>query len=558
MYNQLVEKLESIETRWTRQERLIVIVGEFNHGKSTFINALLQSKFLPMGIRPTTATINIVKPGPLQIEAVDLEGDVTSLPSDETALQAFIGDAEVEWIKEIRVTVPDFPLDPTYRIVDTPGLNDLNQARSAVAYRYIPEADIVFFLLKADQPLSKTEREFLEETLLKNGLDKIVFVLNFASLLEEEEEEEVIEELEYTLSGIEGISQPDIMLIDAKDILETGVGLETLQSKILEYTQKAEQRGRFNTFNTQLNLIEAMVEEEKVMETALLNVREDERAALEIRLKDSLHNKEKLTNEIDTHLSARQQEILQLSERSLSHFVSELREKISDEIDHFHTTAKLFPDQLKHRVERIVQMETKRWVEENSKNITVLLNKVFADAVKSLEAFGVRERKWIWQSDTRKHSFGESVKGEDARLKAGIVTGGAAVILGIVGTGGLLPAVGLIAYPFLQTKLEDDALAKYRLMAKGQLEPLMREINRSLKESLSLYIHQTFEEMHKDISEHLESFYRYSSASYMDMLNSIETDRESWISNQEQERAKVESKLSELRELIKGFQHEGV
>lgn len=558
MYNQLVEKLEFIETRWTRQERLIVIVGEFNHGKSTFINALLQSKFLPMGIRPTTATINIVKPGPLQIEAVDLEGNVTSLPSDETALQAFIGDAEVEWIKEIRVTVPDFPLDPTYRIVDTPGLNDLNQARSAVAYRYIPEADIVFFLLKADQPLSKTEREFLEETLLKNGLDKIVFVLNFASLLEEEEEEEVIEELEYTLSGIEGISQPDIMLIDAKDILETGVGLETLQTKILEYTQRAEKRGRFNTFNTQLNLIEAMVEEEKVMETALLNVREDERAALEIRLKDSLNNKEKLTNDIDTHLSARQQEILQLSERSLSHFVSELREKISDEIEHFHTTAKLFPDQLKHRVERIVQIETKRWVEENSKNIIVLLNKVFADAVKSLEAFGIRERKWIWQSDTLKHSFGESVKGEDARLKAGLVTGGAAVILGIVGTGGLLPAVGLIAYPFLQTKLEDDALAKYRLMAKGQLEPLMREINRSLKESLSLYIHQTFEEMHKDISEHLESFYRYSSASYMDMLNSIETDRESWISNQEQERAKVESKLSELRELIKGYQHEGV
>lgn len=558
MYNQLTEKLESIESRWTRQERLIVIVGEFNHGKSTFNNSLLQSKFLPMGIRPTTATINIVKPGPLQIEAVDQDDNVTSLPADETALQAFIGDAEVEWIKEIRVTVPDFPLDPTYRIVDTPGLNDLNQARSAVAYRYIPEADIVFFLLKADQPLSKTEREFLEETLLKNGLDKIVFVLNFASLLEEEEEEEVVEELEYTLSGIEGITQPDIMLIDAKDILETGEGLEALQSKISAYTQKAEQRGRFNTFNTQLDLLEAMIEEEKAMETALLNVREDERAALEKRLNDSLNNKEKLTNEVDMHLSARQQEILQLSERSFDHFVSELREKISDEIDHFHTTAKLFPDQLKHRVERIVQMETKRWVEENSKNITVLLNKVFADAVKSLESFGVRERKWIWQSDARKHSFGESVKGEDARLKAGLVTGGAAVILGIVGTGGLLPAVGLIAYPFLQTKLEDDALAKYRLMAKGQLEPLMREINRSLKDSLSLYIHQTFEEMHEDISEHLESFYRHSSTSYMDMLKNIEADRENWILNQEQERAKVESKLSELRELIKGFQYEGV
>lgn len=558
MYNQLIEKLETIENRWTRQERLIVVVGEFNHGKSTFINALLQSKFLPMGIRPTTATINIIKPGPLQIEVVDQRDNITSLPADETTLQAFIGDAEVEWIKEIRVTVPDFPLDPTYRIVDTPGLNDLNQARSAVAYRYIPEADIVFFLLKADQPLSKSEREFLEETLLKNGLDKIVFVLNFVSLLEEDEEEEVIEELEYTLSSIEGITEPDIMLIDAKDILETGEGIEALQSKILAYTQKAEKNGRFNTFNTQLELIEAMIEEEKAMETALLNVREDERAVLEMRLVDSLNNKDKLTNEVNLHLSARQQEILQLSERSLSYFVSELREKITEEIDHFHTTAKLFPNQLKHRVERIVQMETKRWVEENSKNIILLLNKVFADAVKSLETFGVRERKWIWQSNAHKHSFGENVKGEDARLKAGLVTGGAAVILGIVGTGGLLPAVGLIAYPFLQAKLEDNALAEYRLMAKGKLEPLMREINLALKESISLYIHQKFEEMHKDITEHLESFYRHSSISYMDMLKNIETDRESWILNQEQERTRLQSKLSELRKSIKGFQHEGV
>src|SRR6187402_2609491 len=38
----------------------LVILGEFNHGKSTFVNALLGAEVLPTGITPTTASINHV------------------------------------------------------------------------------------------------------------------------------------------------------------------------------------------------------------------------------------------------------------------------------------------------------------------------------------------------------------------------------------------------------------------------------------------------------------------------------------------------------------------
>src|SRR5262245_8143561 len=36
----------------------LVVVGEFNHGKTTFVNALLGEKALPTGVTPTTATIH--------------------------------------------------------------------------------------------------------------------------------------------------------------------------------------------------------------------------------------------------------------------------------------------------------------------------------------------------------------------------------------------------------------------------------------------------------------------------------------------------------------------
>jgi ribosome biogenesis GTPase A len=41
----------------------LVVLGEFNHGKSTFVNALLGQDVLPVGITPTTASINHVVSG---------------------------------------------------------------------------------------------------------------------------------------------------------------------------------------------------------------------------------------------------------------------------------------------------------------------------------------------------------------------------------------------------------------------------------------------------------------------------------------------------------------
>src|SRR5687767_2606382 len=42
---------------------LLVIVGEFNAGKSAFINALLGSRVVEEGVTPTTAQINILQYG---------------------------------------------------------------------------------------------------------------------------------------------------------------------------------------------------------------------------------------------------------------------------------------------------------------------------------------------------------------------------------------------------------------------------------------------------------------------------------------------------------------
>src|SRR6478609_3494744 len=42
---------------------LLVIVGEFNAGKSAFINAVLGSRVVEEGVTPTTAQINVLQFG---------------------------------------------------------------------------------------------------------------------------------------------------------------------------------------------------------------------------------------------------------------------------------------------------------------------------------------------------------------------------------------------------------------------------------------------------------------------------------------------------------------
>lgn len=42
---------------------LLVVVGEFNSGKSSFLNALLGKKYLDEGVTPTTSSIDILRYG---------------------------------------------------------------------------------------------------------------------------------------------------------------------------------------------------------------------------------------------------------------------------------------------------------------------------------------------------------------------------------------------------------------------------------------------------------------------------------------------------------------
>src|SRR5215213_7955166 len=117
---------------------LLVIVGEFNAGKSAFINALIGAEVMPEGVTPTTSVINLLRYGP----------------------------------------------KPAVTIVDTPGTNAIIREHEQLTLQFVPRSDMVLFVTSADRPFTESERAFMES--IRDWGKKIVVVINKVDLLRDE------------------------------------------------------------------------------------------------------------------------------------------------------------------------------------------------------------------------------------------------------------------------------------------------------------------------------------------------------------------------------------
>lgn len=175
---------------------LLVVVGEFNSGKSAFINALLGQSVLPEGVTPTTAQVNILRYGQNAGKRV----------TDEHILTLT---APVELLREIN-------------IVDTPGTNAIIREHEAITSEFVPRSDLVLFVTSADRPFTESERAFLEQ--VRNWGKKIVVVLNKVDILEDpqaiDQIQTFIAENARTLLGL----VPEIFPVSARAALRAKQG----------------------------------------------------------------------------------------------------------------------------------------------------------------------------------------------------------------------------------------------------------------------------------------------------------------------------------------------
>jgi len=208
---------------------LLVVVGEFNAGKSAFINALLGERILAEGVTPTTTKVNILRFGE--------EKKKSSLSENVESLTF-----EADFLKEIS-------------IVDTPGTNAIIREHEEITSLFVPRSDLILFITSADRPFTESERIFLEN--IRSWGKKVVLVINKIDILQspealEEIQNFVAENAKTTLKTI-----PEIFPISAQKALLAKLGKPELW-----------QESRFEALET---YIMTTLDQESRLELKLLN-----------------------------------------------------------------------------------------------------------------------------------------------------------------------------------------------------------------------------------------------------------------------------------------------
>lgn len=202
---------------------LIVVVGEFNAGKSALINGLLGAKVLQEGAIPTTTRVTLVKHGDTPRETV---------APDDLAVMLY----PLDLLREIN-------------IVDTPGTNAVIRKHEELTREFIPRSDLVLFVTSADRPFTESERQFMEH--IREWNKKIVMVVNKRDLLEEEKAfNDVRQFVTSNATQLLGVT-PELFFVSAKRESNDGQlsgGMNELNQYMRSWLdQTARLRVKFNT-----------------------------------------------------------------------------------------------------------------------------------------------------------------------------------------------------------------------------------------------------------------------------------------------------------------------
>ncbi len=163
---------------------LLVIVGEFNAGKSAFINALLGGEIAREGTLPTTDQVTVLKYSP----------EPTSQLRDD-------GVVEMGYPNDLLQAVS---------VADTPGTNAVIREHEGISREFVPRSDMVLFVTSVERPFSESEREYMR--MISEWDKKIVIVVNKKDRLPAPEVDEIQTFVKERVTELLGLAPPVFMV----------------------------------------------------------------------------------------------------------------------------------------------------------------------------------------------------------------------------------------------------------------------------------------------------------------------------------------------------------
>ena len=238
------ETVDEIRSR-LNEPFLFVIVGEVKVGKSSFVNALLETNKEVCKVAPDPCTDTIQQ-----------------IVYDETEKVISIN----PYLKKITLPVN---ILKDIAIVDTPGTNTVMEHHTEITEKFIPVSDLIIFVFEAKNPYRQSAWKFLDY-VSKEWRKKVIFVLQQSDLIDPDD-------LEINKKGVieyaikRGISKPQVFCVSAKQELDGETDISGFKD-IREYINATVTGGNnvrlkvqslFNTSKNIIGSIETGIEERK-------------------------------------------------------------------------------------------------------------------------------------------------------------------------------------------------------------------------------------------------------------------------------------------------------
>ncbi|MFI8687585.1 dynamin family protein [Rossellomorea sp. NPDC077527] len=171
----------------------VMILGEFNAGKSTLINTILEDEYLKTDDIPTTATITKLTYGEtpeIRLHFKDGEEQVLS-PEKFEQITAEIDEEGAEIRKRLSYVHVQYPSELLKKVtlIDTPGRNSNNVNHTEAAESFMDQADAAFWLFELSQIGTSTELSQLKK------LNDYVHPIGIINRIDEMDEDDTLENI---------------------------------------------------------------------------------------------------------------------------------------------------------------------------------------------------------------------------------------------------------------------------------------------------------------------------------------------------------------------------
>ena len=484
--NMELEQLDELRQLVQDERFSVVVIGEFSRGKSTFINALLGAALIPMDVLPETAVIHALHYGEEPaLTVVRRDGSTEKGKASSEYLQQFVvGNQDVDAVSYIKIAYPADFLAGNVLLVDTPGVSDMDEQRAEITYGFLPQADVVIVLLDATAPLKKTEKDFINQRVLPQGIRRVIFVANKADHIDPEEvPDNYAEILQKRLDKAFGESlEGELFLVSAKLALDSALqknaslweqsGMEVLTARLREIFA-AERAGiRDSRLQWQYRRICGRIYRRLTSEKCLMGMKGSALEAARDSLGQLIASRGEAPH-IEEYAAQTEQHILQMTEKSLKFFYDKLHEEVVELVmEYGGQDFKMF---VERRLQRNVQREIDNWIAMYSPRIEQLISKMKIELAQGLSRYfnqQVNAGKVSGQMGLA-GSYGirlESMDISNTDVKAGALAALGGIGLTLMAGSALMPFVSFAAMPLIRRQMLEHDLEKARAVLIPDLE----------------------------------------------------------------------------------------